>query len=65
MEQIELRYDEAARQAGVYLASAVAFDCVPGDLGAEFALAQFQPPARCTLLETAITVRGGPSGYCV
>jgi hypothetical protein len=23
----------------------------------------FKPPARCTMIETALTIRGGPSGF--
>ena len=34
METIEAKYDEQAREAGVYIVSACAFDCIPNDLGA-------------------------------
>ena len=26
-------------------------------------MAQFQPPARCTLVESVLTIRGGPHGF--
>lgn len=32
---MELLYDDAAKAAGVYVASAVGFDSVPGDLGVQ------------------------------
>ena len=34
MESTEAKYDEQAREAGVYIVSACAFDCIPNDLGA-------------------------------
>lgn len=63
IERVELAYDEAARMAGCYLASAMGFDSVPGDLLVEYTLSLFKPPARCTLVETALTIRGGASGF--
>lgn len=63
IERVEFEYQEAASQAGCYLASAMGFDSVPGDLGVQYTLSLFKPPARCTLVETALTIRGGPSGF--
>lgn len=63
IERIELQYNEAAKQAGVYVASAVGFDSVPGDVGTLWSLSLFKPPARCTTIETFLTIRGGPSGF--
>lgn len=118
---MELLYDDAAKAAGVYVASAVGFDSVPGDLGVQarrgallccwlsavlcsqpaplalccccgrvplpavpylrlwlfscpatptsptpclqYTLAQFKPPARCTQVECALTIQGGPNGF--
>ena len=34
METMEAKYDEQAREAGVYIVSSCAFDCIPNDLGA-------------------------------
>ena len=34
METVAVRYDEQARDAGVYVVSACGFDCIPNDLGA-------------------------------
>lgn len=94
IERVELLYNETAKQAGCYLASAVGFDSVPGDLGVavraagllrwvcvsqaalvcsspvgcacayvQYTMSLFKPPARCTVVETALTIRGGPSGF--
>lgn len=63
IERVELAYDVAAHTAGCYLASAMGFDSVPGDLLVEYTLSLFKPPARCTLVETALTIRGGASGF--
>lgn len=63
IERMELLYDDAAKAAGVYVASAVGFDSVPGDLGVQYTIAQFEPPARCTQVESALTICGGPSGF--
>lgn len=35
IERVEFLYDDAARQAGCYLASAMGFDSVPGDVGVQ------------------------------
>ena len=34
MESIEAKYDEQARDAGVYIVSSCGFDSIPNDLGA-------------------------------
>ncbi|XP_059612217.1 saccharopine dehydrogenase-like oxidoreductase isoform X2 [Phlebotomus argentipes] len=36
MERMQLEYDEAAREAGVYVVSACGFDSIPADLGTLF-----------------------------
>ena len=63
IERIELECDDAARAAGCYVASAMGFDSVPADLGVQYTLAQFPAPARCTQVESALTIHGGPSGF--
>lgn len=63
IESVEFEYGDAAKQAGCYIASAVGFDSVPGDVGDLWTASQFPPPARCTFIETFITIRGGPSGF--
>lgn len=63
IERIELEYGQEAARRGLYLASAMAFDSVPGDLGALFTMRQFQAPARCTLVDSVLTIRGGPEGF--
>ncbi|KDD74806.1 hypothetical protein H632_c1062p0 [Helicosporidium sp. ATCC 50920] len=62
IERVELEMGEAAREAGVYVCSAVGFDSVPGDVGTQHAAALFKSPARCTQVETFISIRPGPSG---
>ena len=34
METVAAKYDEQARDAGIYIVSACGFDCIPNDLGA-------------------------------
>lgn len=63
IERVELKYDEEAHNAGCYVASAMGFDSVPGDVGVLYTMSCFKPPARCTLIESALTIRGGPSGF--
>lgn len=63
IERIALEYDDKAKAAGVYIASAVGFDSVPGDVGALWTAQQFHPPARCTSIETFISLKAGPSGF--
>ncbi len=33
MERMAARYDDQARDAGIYIVSACGFDCIPNDLG--------------------------------
>ncbi|XP_071642449.1 saccharopine dehydrogenase-like oxidoreductase [Temnothorax longispinosus] len=41
MEKMQLEYNEAAKEAGIYVVSACGFDCVPIDLGIIFTQQQF------------------------
>lgn len=34
MEMVAAHYDEAARDAGIYIVSSCGYDCIPNDLGA-------------------------------
>jgi short subunit dehydrogenase-like uncharacterized protein len=63
IEKVELEYNEKAKQAGCYIASAVGFDSIPGDVGAFWTVSQFHPPARCTVIETFISIHGGSTGF--
>jgi short subunit dehydrogenase-like uncharacterized protein len=63
IERIALNCDDDAKAAGVFVASAVGFDSVPGDVGALWTAQQFRPPARCTNIETFIFLKAGPSGF--
>ncbi|XP_011172093.2 saccharopine dehydrogenase-like oxidoreductase isoform X2 [Solenopsis invicta] len=42
MEQMQLEYNEAAKEAGVYIVSACGFDCIPCDLGIIFSQQKFE-----------------------
>ncbi|XP_011172090.2 saccharopine dehydrogenase-like oxidoreductase isoform X2 [Solenopsis invicta] len=42
MEQMQLEYNEAAKEAGVYIVSACGFDCIPCDLGIIFTQQKFE-----------------------
>ncbi|XP_071642451.1 saccharopine dehydrogenase-like oxidoreductase isoform X1 [Temnothorax longispinosus] len=41
MEKMQLEYNEAAKEAGIYVVSACGFDCVPTDLGIIFTQEKF------------------------
>ncbi len=55
------RYDDLARERGVYVASACGFDSVPVDVGNALVVKAF-PPRCCCSVETYIELRSGPSG---
>ncbi|XP_036148686.1 saccharopine dehydrogenase-like oxidoreductase [Monomorium pharaonis] len=42
MEKMQLEYNEAAKEAGVYIVSACGFDCIPSDLGIIFTQQKFE-----------------------
>jgi len=41
MVKMQLDYNEAAKEAGVYIVSACGFDCIPNDLGVIFTQQKF------------------------
>ncbi|XP_011693212.1 PREDICTED: saccharopine dehydrogenase-like oxidoreductase isoform X2 [Wasmannia auropunctata] len=41
MEEMQLKYNEAAKETGVYIVTACGFDCIPSDLGVIFAQQKF------------------------
>jgi len=41
MEEMQLKYNEAAKEAGIYVVSACGFDCIPSDLGIIFTQQKF------------------------
>ncbi len=45
MERMELKYGEAAAEAGVYVVSSCGFDSIPADWGVVLAMQQFKKPA--------------------
>lgn len=63
IERIELDYADKAKAAGCFVVSAAGFDSVPGDIGAYWTSLQFKPPARCTAIDTFITIHAGPQGF--
>jgi short subunit dehydrogenase-like uncharacterized protein len=63
MERVELKYHDAAAAAGVLVVSAAAFDSVPADLGASFAVDTMAAAgATCTAVEEFFSMRSGPAG---
>ncbi|GAB4820285.1 hypothetical protein N2152v2_007331 [Parachlorella kessleri] len=63
IERMEFEYSDKARQTGSLAASAAGFDSVPADMAVLYTMSLFKPPARCTLVETFLTIRGGASGF--
>ena len=59
MESMEAKYDEQAREAGVYIVSACAFDCIPNDLGALLLQRTFS--GELAYVESYMTVSDGVS----
>jgi len=41
MVKMQLEYNEAAKEAGIYVVSACGFDCIPADLGVVFTQQKF------------------------
>lgn len=56
IERVELLYNDAAKAAGVYVASAMGFDSVPGDLGVQVLTGVM--PACCRLYDSTVSSRG-------
>ena len=66
METIEAKYDEQAREAGVYIVSACAFDCIPNDLGALLLQRTFS--GELAYVESYMTISDGVrdvTSFCV
>lgn len=42
MELMQIRYDEPAREAGVFVVSACGWDSIPADMGVTFLKQNFQ-----------------------
>lgn len=59
MDSMEAKYDEQAREAGVYIVSACAFDCIPNDLGALLLQRTFS--GELAYVESYMTVSDGVS----
>lgn len=63
---MELLYDDAAKAAGVYVASAVGFDSVPGDLGVQVRgsrlIAELEVGAAVALQAVALSMAGRDAG---
>jgi short subunit dehydrogenase-like uncharacterized protein len=63
MDRMFLKYNEAAREAEVFVVHACAFDSVPADLGVLYTATEgFKSPAICTSVESFLTVSSGKSG---
>ncbi|KAK2582606.1 hypothetical protein KPH14_004894 [Odynerus spinipes] len=55
MEEMQLKYDKAARDAGIYIISACGFDSIPSDLGVVFIQQKFGGDANS--IEAYINIR--------
>ena len=44
MDRMFVKYDSAAKDAGILVVPACGFDCVPNDLGVEYTRQQFPDP---------------------
>ncbi|XP_020299877.1 saccharopine dehydrogenase-like oxidoreductase [Pseudomyrmex gracilis] len=60
MERMQLEYNKAAQEAGVYIVSACGFDSIPTDLGVIFAQEKFD--GEVNSVETYLTASGDGSG---
>jgi len=66
MERMQLEYNEAAQEAGVYIVSACGLDCIPSDLGIIFTQQKFGGEVNAVevyleLWSTSTTKRVGPA----
>lgn len=62
MENMFLQYHDLARDAGVLVLHACAFDSVPADLGFLFTMRQFASVQNCNTIESFLTVDTGSGG---
>uniref|UniRef100_A0A1B0CA41 Saccharopine dehydrogenase NADP binding domain-containing protein n=1 Tax=Lutzomyia longipalpis TaxID=7200 RepID=A0A1B0CA41_LUTLO len=63
MERMQLQYDEAARESGVYIVSACGFDSIPADLGTIFHERHFEGVVNS--VETYLVAKGDGPGAAV
>ncbi|XP_055706315.1 saccharopine dehydrogenase-like oxidoreductase [Phlebotomus papatasi] len=63
MERMQLEFDEAAREAGVYVVSACGFDSIPADLGTVFHERHFEGVVNS--VETYLVARGKGPGASI
>ncbi|CAG2109206.1 unnamed protein product, partial [Medioppia subpectinata] len=60
MESMQLKYNKAAQEKGIYIASACGWDSIPCDLGVQFLKKHFN--GELNSVETFLTVKTGPNG---
>lgn len=58
MEKMEVKYFDAAQEAGCFVVTGCGFDSVPADMGTLFAQKQFTSPAICTMVEAHLSMKG-------
>ena len=58
MENMQVKYDKAAKEKGIYIVSACGWDSIPCDLGTQFLKKHFN--GELNAVETFMTIRTGP-----
>jgi len=60
MERMQLTYNKAARDKGIYIASACGWDSIPADLGIQFLKKNFN--GEVNAVESYMSIKTGPQG---
>jgi len=63
MEKMQLKYNEAAKEAGIYVVTACGFDCIPSDLGVIFTQQKFG--GEVNAIEIYVKILFPDKGPCV
>ncbi|KAF4083770.1 hypothetical protein AMELA_G00120370 [Ameiurus melas] len=63
LESMQLNYDSAAADGGVYIVGSCGFDSIPADMGVIYIRDQFK--GTLTAVESFLTASTGPEGGCI
>ncbi|MCJ8737255.1 hypothetical protein PDJAM_G00022030 [Pangasius djambal] len=63
LESMQLNYDGAAAEGGVYIVGSCGFDSIPADMGVIYTRDQFK--GTLTAVESFLTASTGPEGGCI
>ncbi|XP_053365187.1 saccharopine dehydrogenase a, tandem duplicate 1 [Clarias gariepinus] len=63
LESMQLNYNSAAADAGVYIVGSCGFDSIPSDMGVIYTRDQFK--GTLTAVESFLTASSGPEGACI